>query len=192
MKRTTAALIVAASLAAPSLAAAGDWKGDVNVLLAGKHLDSDWTPTEHQGELGLETSWEGPDWPIDIAADALFSGATADLNDDGFTKQRGETSELDLGVRKIWRPAPMVRPYLGGGLAAVRGRIERSNPFVTVSDENSAAGVWFGGGVYWTLAKAFNLGLDARVSNAEMKLFGVTRNAGGVHLGLLLGYHWGS
>lgn len=193
MSIRTAHLIVLAVLVGAAVPAAAAWDGDFNLLLAGKRLnDYEWGPTDRQGELGLQTNWRGQDWPVALAADLLFSGRDRGfISSRGFTEQSARTSELDLGARKIWRPGPNARPYFGGGLAIVSGELElRGPPGVTV-DRDDGAGVWLGGGIFWTLGSAFNLGLDAKITAAGVRLFGVRRNAGGLHLGLLLGYHWG-
>jgi hypothetical protein len=195
MKNQTA--IMAAVLTAAVLGGtAGAWgagsRGDVNVLVAGKHLDNgDWGPTDSQGEIGAMTNWQGPGWPVSLAADFLASSHETSISRDGFTEQRGRTSEADLGARKIWRPTPHLRPYAGGGLALVSAEIDRTGPFGRISDADSGAGLWFDGGVFWTLGESFNVGFDSRISAANVHLFGADRNGGGFHLGVLAGYHWG-
>ena len=187
-----AAALTAAVLGGAAESRGGGWSGDANILLAGKHLDNgDWGPTDSQGEIGLVTNWRGPSWPVALAADFLASSHDADISRDGFTEQRGKTSELDLGARKIWRPDARMRPYAGGGLALASGELTRTGPAGTISDSDSGAGLWLDGGVFWTLSEAFNLGFDVRISAANVRLLGADRNAGGFHLGLLAGYHWG-
>jgi len=44
--------------------------------------------------------------------------------------------------------------------------------------------------VYWKLAEHFKIGLEGKVSTADVTLFGVEVDAGGGHLGLLAGFHW--
>ena len=168
------------------------WKGDANILIAGKHLDhDDWGETDSQGEIGLATNWQGPRWPIALAADLLASSRDTSISRDGFTEQKGSTSELDLGARKIWRPDPSLRPYAGGGLDLASAEIERTGPGGRISDRDSGVGIWLDGGFMWTLSEVFNLGFDVRLSGAQVRLFGRDVAAGGLHLGLLAGYHWG-
>lgn len=187
-----AAAALAAALAAAVPAGAQSWRGDANLLLGLKRLDEgDWGPTDRQGELGVQADVQRSDWPVALAVDLLASGDDSAIDSRGFTEQRGRTSELDLGARKIWRPDENLRPYLGGGLALASSELELRGPFRTVSDSDSGAGLWLGGGAYWTLSRAFNLGFDAKLSHAGVRLFGDDRNAGGFHLALLLGYHWG-
>jgi hypothetical protein len=185
-----AALMAAAILG--SEAWGESWKGDANLLFAGKTLDSgDWTPTNHQGEIGVVTNWRRSDWPVALAADLLAAGRDETISQGGFTDQKASTSELDLGVRKIWREETPIRPYIGGGFGIMSGEIKRTGPAGTVSDHDGGLGIWFDGGVVWTLRKALNLGVDVRISNAHIRLLGQDRNAGGAHLGLTAGYHWG-
>ena len=104
-------------------------------------------------------------------------------------KLEAETSELNIGVRKIWDQSPNVRPFIGGGLAFINAEAKGSGLGVTVSDDDTGTGIWIGGGVYWTLADHFNIGLEAKYSDAEVTIFGVDAEAGGTHFGVLVGYH---
>lgn len=192
MKTTILSVAVLAAALVAVDASAQVWRGDADVIVAGKALGhDDWGSVDHQGELGIQTDFQRGDWPIAIAADLLVSGKTASISSPGFTELRGNTSEFDVGARKIWRPDDHLRPYVGGGLALVSGDLEFRGPAGTVSDHDSGVGLWLGGGVFWTLSRAFNIGLDAKVSHADVRLFGADKSAGGLHLGLLLGYHWG-
>jgi hypothetical protein len=175
----------------PGSALAG--KGEVNFFLGQKALDEDdWAPVEDQGEFGAEMSWAGPEWPVSIATDVLFSADEQDLIDPffgGTATLTGATSELDVGVRKIWG-TKAVRPYLGGGLAIVNAVVEFEEFGLSVDEEETGLGAWFGGGVFWRLGKKFNIGFSARWSGAEVDFGGVDVEAGGTHFGLLLGFGW--
>ena len=70
---TFVALAAVLFLAAPSFALAGT--GNVNFFLGAKILDDDeWAPLEDQGEIGVEVTFGGNDWPIHIAIDVFGSG----------------------------------------------------------------------------------------------------------------------
>ncbi len=185
--------LAAAVIAGASGPALGQgWSGDVNLLLGAKRLDrDDWRPTERHGEFGFQANVQPPGWPVALAADLLGSRRDEPVSRGSFVKQRARTSELDLGARKIWRPGPRTRPYLGGGLALVSGELEFAGPFGSTYDRDASAGLWLGGGVFWTLNSVFNVGLDAKLSSAGVRLFGDRKNAGGLHLGMLMGLHWG-
>lgn len=162
--------------------------GNVNLFLGTKALDEDdWAPVEDQTEVGVEFDYRGANWPISIAVDILRSSGDETL---GFIKYEGETTEINLGVRKIWESGTYVRPFIGGGLSFASAEATVSILGVSGSEDDSGVGVWLGGGVYWTLGGHFNLGLEAKLSSAEVTIAGVDANAGGGHFGILLGYHW--
>jgi hypothetical protein len=101
-------------------------------------------------------------------------------------KVEGETTEIDIGIRKIYENSPTMRPYIGGGLAFINGEFGIAG---LISEDDDGVGIWIDAGLYWTLAKHFNIGFDIRYSWAEITLFGVDANAGGLHAGLIFGYH---
>ena len=167
---------------------ANEWTGNLNFFLGQKTLDSeDWDFLDKQPEFGVLVDFKQQDWPVSIAID--FLGSADDGTESGVFVE-GQTSEINLGVRKIWGVAgSSIRPYIGGGLALINAEIKATG-FTSVSDDDSGTGVWFGGGIYWTLGQSFNIGLDLRYSQADVTLFGTDGEAGGTHAGLMLGYHW--
>lgn len=166
---------------------AGSWTGNVNVLLAKKSLDDDdWRgDLDEQNEFGLLFDLAQTNWPISIAVDLLGSKETDSISG---VDWEGKTSELCLGVRKIFTidRAGLFKPYIGGGLAFISSELEING----TSEDDSATGLWLNGGAYFTLSRHFNIGLDLRYSNAETTMFGNDYEAGGTHIGLLVGYHW--
>lgn len=167
---------------------AAGYTGNVNFFLGQKSLDSDdWQPLDEQGEFGVLVDFKQSHWPVSVAIDILVS---ADEATELGVNLEGITSEINGGVRKIWDVSgSSIRPYIGGGLAIISADLEAS-AFTTVSDDDNSVGIWLNGGVYWTLGKSFNLGLDLRYSRAEVTILGVDVEAGGSHAGLILGYHW--
>ena len=164
------------------------WTGNVNFYLGKKSVDSeDWAPVDDPVAFGVMVDFKESSWPVSIALDVM---ASYDEMTESGIKFEGTTSEFNAGVRKIWQPGgSMVRPYIGGGLAII-GAEFKGTGFNTVSDDDTAMGIWLNGGIYWTLGRSFNIGLDLRYSQAEVTLFGVDGEAGGGFAGLLLGYHW--
>ena len=166
----------------------GSWTGNINAFLGAKALDeTDWEPVDEHGEIGFKVDFKQRSWPVSIAIDFLFSSGDDTLLGVDF---EGETSELNLGVRKIWDQFPHVRPFIGGGISFISAEFKGTVLGVPVSDDDAGTGIWFGGGVYWTLAEHFNIGLELGVSTANVTLFGVEASAGGGHSGVLAGYHW--
>jgi len=187
---------------------------NLNFVLGGKFLDSDdWPVEDSLGSLAFLSTFGPRSWPVQVAIDVVGSGTAEDsfnVSRPGI-EIRGEevvqsTFELDIGVRKIWRLGN-ARPFVGGGLAIIWAQQERAiflpsppdhrgdeyllRPPVIVSDSDEAPGGWVDGGIFWRLGKRFNLGLEARFSAAEVSLRGQDVQAGGVSLGLILGWGWG-
>lgn len=187
----------------PALAASGPssspyaWTGNINVFLGMKYLDEDdWEPVEEQEEFGITVDFKQQGWPVSIAIG--YSSSSADETELIYDpiwgivpfEFEGETSELCLGVRKIWDYFPAVRPFIGGGIALISAEAKGTALGISISDDDDAAGIWIGGGIYWTLGEYFNIGFDLRWSKAEVTLLDIDVEAGGSHVGLLLGYHW--
>jgi len=173
------------------------WTGNVNGFLGAKILDEDdWAPLDEHVEGGVLFDIKQKNWPISIAIDLLFSSDEEDvnvavLNFGTFNANlEGHTTEFNLGVRKIWDNLSIVRPFVGGGIAFINAEIKGTALGVSVSDDDTGVGVWFDGGAYVTLGGHFNIGVDVRWSKAEVTLFNIDGEAGGWHVGMLIGYHW--
>jgi hypothetical protein len=171
-------LLLIAAGATPSFAGM-DYQ--INFFLGQKMLDDDdWEPFEDQTEFGVTATFGGEDWPVLIALDVLAS--TDDENLYSYEVD-GSTSEFDVGIRKIWEKNKL-RPFVGGGLAFVSGEIEVSG----FSVDDDAVGAWVNGGIFWRLGRRFNIGFEARISRAEITILDFDGEAGGDHLGLILGF----
>ncbi len=176
------------------LIADSDYSGNVNIFLGAKALDADfWEPVEEQAQFAIIVDWKKKDWPVSIAIDLLASVDNQYYFDTmlgEFLDVEGSTSELNIGIRKIWDDHSTARPYIGGGIAFIHAEGIIKTNSIRISDDNSATGFWLNFGVYWTLAESFNIGFDMRYSEAKAELFGSSGNIGGGHAGLLLGYSW--
>lgn len=197
-------LLILGAVAATILAAggvlrshAGEWTGDVSFILGVKALDeSDWEPVDQQAEFAAAVSWGKKDWPVRIATDLV--GTAQEKNISQFDPEfgffsgdlTGSTSELAFGVRKVWTVGN-ARPFVGGGLAFIRGEIKFSVSGFDVSQSDTAVGPWIDGGAFWRLGKRFDIGVEARISRAKIEpVSGIEMEAGGSHLGLILGFGW--
>ena len=71
---------------------------------------------------------------------------------------------------------------------------ELTGPSGSSKKEDRAYGAWVDLGVSWRVASHLNLGIEARYSYALATLGsgsnGREVSAGGIHLGLLIGYGW--
>lgn len=172
-----------------SAAYASDWTGNVNFFLGGKTLEkNDWKPLEEQGEFGILIDFGKKDWGVNIAIDLLGSRDTKNILG---VDVDARTSEFDVGVRKVFEvEGTSMRPFIGGGLAFIRGEIEGCLAGFCASDSGRGTGLWLDGGIFWTLGEGFNIGFELRHSQAKATIAGYEGEVGGSHGGLLLGYHW--
>ncbi|MDP2167559.1 MAG: hypothetical protein Q8J64_04420 [Thermodesulfovibrionales bacterium] len=172
-----------------------EWTGNINFFFGAKSLNNDdWSPVENQGESGVEIDFMRKGWPVGVVVDSMRSFDEVTVVDPvtGTISKwvESSTSELNIGVKKTWKPG-MARPFIGGGLSLVRAEYEEVTVGTgKISDSDTAIGVWVGVGAYWTLGKHFNIGFELKRSYAEAKRLGKEVDAGGGHAGLLLGYHW--
>lgn len=166
----------------------GQWTGNVNLTLGGKYLDSnDWDPVENQTELGISFDFRERGWPVNLLVQYLGSYAEDTVHG---VDVEGQTSEFRLGVRKIFEPDAVVRPFISAGVASVWAKSTGEAGGFSVSDDDSALGVFLDGGIYFTLSRSFNLGVEVGYSTAQVDFMGEESEAGGTHAGLLAGYHW--
>ena len=173
------------------------WTGNFNLFLGWKILDeSDWAPVDQHEEIGLRLDFKQKSWPVSIAIDYLKSKDSKlgplvlPVTGTSSDKVEGETSEIDLGVRKIWNTSPKFRPFVGGGIAFIKGEFDFQSGITHITDDDTGTGIWLDAGMYWIFGGHFNLGVDLRYSWAEVTLLGVDANAGGWHFGMIFGYHW--
>lgn len=167
--------------------------GNVNLLLTQKMLDEDdWSPWDTQRGFGVMGDFKMSSWPIAIAAGFQ---ATSDSDNLLGADIDATTEELDLGIKYISDKTGDVRPFVGGGLCQIRGKVEGSGPGGTLSMSDTGIGFWLSAGVYWTLAEHLNLGGQVKFSSAEVTLedpsFGsLDVEAGGSSLAVFVGYHF--
>jgi hypothetical protein len=173
------------------------WSGNVNLFLGAKFLEEDdWEPIDEQVEGGILVDFKQRRFPLSIAIDLLYSGDDQDIGVHVFgfgtfgTHVESRTTEVNIGVRKIWERSETVRPFIGGGVALINAELESKTLGASESDDDIGVGAWIDAGIYWTLNRQFNIGIDARWSRAEVDLFGVTGQAGGWHIGAMAGFHW--
>jgi hypothetical protein len=190
--------IFAAALTAAALGGASSAHGelvsaDANILLAEKFLGyHDWGPNDRQGEIGLLTNWQRRGWPVAIAADFLAASREASFGDVTYTNQQARTFELDLGARKLWTPIQSLHVFAGGGPSLMYAYLDNITPSGNGASRSTGQGFWLDAGIVWTLTQVFNLGVDGRYSYGTVRIFGIDRNAGGLHVGIFGGYHFGS
>jgi hypothetical protein len=163
--------------------------GAVHVFVGQKFLDEDeWEPIEEQVELGIDAAFGGDDWPVWINLGLFGSNEEEEIS--AVEEVEGTTTEFYVGVNKTWT-GRRFHPYVAGGLAFVNTEVEFRDDVGSVQDEDSAVGLYLGGGGYWRLGSSFNLGAMIRFSMADADVFGDDfEDGGGTHLGLTVGFGW--
>lgn len=162
--------------------------GNISGYLGVKSLDEDdWQELDGQTSIGVIADFKRNSWPVSISIDIIGS---ADFHEVGALEDVGYTVENHFGVRKIFTTNSSFMPYIGGGVAIINAGIENKAPSGTVKDDDSAVGSWVGAGSYLQITKNFNVGVDIRYSKADVTLFNIEREAGGLHAGITAGYHW--
>ena len=176
--------VLLAVLATPALAG-----GNANFILGSRGLDKDfWEPVNGQFATGVTVDFGKQAWPIHLETGIQVSiGYEEDfLNAD----IAGAVSEISFGVNKTWEKGVM-RPFIGGGLAAVGASYSIDGPGPTIDDDDGSGGLYFHGGIYWRLKSRFNIGIDGRfLVGTNVTLFGEEGDADYVQLGMILGWGW--
>lgn len=169
---------------------------NINLFWGAKTLDEEnWEPAHEQREIGFGIDIEREDLPVNIVIEYLRATGEGTaylyiIDYDIITVDaESKTSELNIGIQKVWRKSPRFRPFIEGGVSLIQGELRVTALGVSGSDSDSAFGLWLGGGLYWTFGN-FNIGFEIKGSSAEVELFDVNCDAGGGHFGILLGYHW--
>lgn len=201
MRRT---LLILIALAVCTFMVAGDAvagiKGNVNFLMGAKALkDSEWTPVEDQGAVGVIADLKEANWPVSIAMSLVGSGDSVIVYDTvlmDYVEYEGATVEFDIGVKKIWDVGNF-HPYIGGGLAIVSAEQQVTTNFMSESITGTGVGLWAGVGGFWSLSR-FNIGFNITGSSADVDLendlviaLPKEVNAGGTTAGLILGFSFG-
>lgn len=182
------AVVVISAL--PARAVAQGFFGNMDFMLGYKDLkSSDWSPADDQLEIGFMIDFKEPQWPVSMAFQMFFAGDDGYLG--GGQELESETSEFAVGIRAGAGEPGTFRPYIGGGvmLAYAEGRLLQFG-WEVASDDDVALGVWVDGGIYFPFPEPINFGIYGRYSTAEVDIAGADVDAGGVHIGLIGGFHW--
>lgn len=138
---------------------------------------------------------------VTVSSDGVtFYDATFTENE----KFEVSTQEFRIGVKKTFKASPTVFPYIMVGLAQIEAEGKASYSYQvevpdlnvtdsyseSYSESDSVVGFWLGGGIYYQFKNKFNLGVEVSYSSGEVSIDDTDLEAGGVHYGLFVGYHW--
>jgi hypothetical protein len=208
MKRAIFIGLCLSVLGLPQIAAA-EISFNINTFLGEKMLDDDWGKYDNQFEFGIMADIKGKEWPISLVANILYSSDSESDYDETwhhydysytYYAEEAFATEFNLGIKKIFPLPYSWNIYVAGGGAAIYGGVEVTEEVYIYdgdywdwdsdSEDDIGFGYWGSVGIYKTLWQHFNIGLDIRYSSAEVELYDIDREAGGFHVGLILGYSW--
>ena len=170
-------------------------RGNVNVLLGQRNMNSDWDPVDEQALFAVEVDYARESWPVNILFGIAGSAGDGSMVvTDGWSVASvditGTTSELYGGVRKYFDAGPSFSPYMGGGLSMIRAEASASSGGFKISGDDTTMGFFLDCGAVYR-AGSFNIGLDLRLlTGASMEIAGYSIDANYVQAALVIGYGW--
>ncbi len=179
--------ILVTAVVAVTFAPSARAEGNANFVLGERWMSnsSDWEPFDDQTLAGVTVDFGVANWPIHLEAGVQGSTKTVSTE---FGDVTGSVSELYFGVNKTWNlGGGQPHPFVGGGISSATAKLE----FGDVSVDDTSAGFYVHGGVFWRLGPRFNIGLDLRVlSGTSMSIQGLEFDSNSTQAGLVLGWGW--
>ena len=170
-----------------------DWTGNINLLYGMRTLTGDSWPVEtsdkdlsKQNLIGFNADFGKKSWPINIAIGLIRSSKNA-------YNYEVSTTELKFGIKKIWMTSANIHTYLGVEGAFINAEEKNSSImneyYGTLSGNGHSIGL--NGGLYWTLANHFNLGVELGFLLGKANLApNESMDLTGTQMALFFGYHW--
>jgi hypothetical protein len=181
------------SIGSISCWAGSDWTGNINLLYGMRTLTGDNWPVDtsdkdlsKQNLVGFNADFGKKSWPINIAFGIIQSSKNAN-------RYEVSTSELKLGVKKIWMTSTNIHTYLGVEGAFINAEEKNSSRMSEYygTFSGNGHGIGLNGGLYWTLANHFNLGAELGFLLGKANLDpNESMDLTGTQMALFLGYHW--
>jgi hypothetical protein len=171
-----------------------DYTGNINIVIGSKEMKhDDWHPVDMLTEGSIQFDIRQYSWPVSICL--AYSRATDSENIDIFgygTKLTLTTQEFDIGVKKIFSNNSGINFALAGGLNTILATAEVNVDYVgDYVQDDKGIGMWVGSELYYTFLNHYNIGLNVKYSTASVNFdSGSSVDVGGLHGGVLLGYHF--
>lgn len=166
-----------------------NFTGNLNFIAGSKQLISEnWGLGIYNfvNEFGAELDFRHRSWPLSLDIGYLTGEATTGL----FGNLNAKISELSFGLKKNIKPLSFLNINISGGVVMVDAEIDFIILKTKITDEDQTTGYYVSFGMNWILFKRLNIGYQARLTKADMDLFGATRDAGGVHSLFLIGFNF--
>lgn len=200
MHRPAIGIMLTSLLLATTAAAATDDNrvtGSFGIALGVKDLDAGWEPLGDQTSVVFLLTIGKKNWPVHIALDRV-SAEDEETRNVGFciffsctteVTAKSKTSEWDLGVRRVWRQDKRFRPYAGGGIAFIEGKIRVNDQNISAAD--STTGYWLDAGFRQPFKRSrMDWGFDLRYSEGTIHLGSTEIDAGGTQILFYVGGRW--
>jgi hypothetical protein len=169
-----------------------DLLGNINFFFGQKTLDKDdWEPVHEQSEFGIELDLRDPKSSTGFIVGYFLSSKSVFLSDYDLELE-GKTIEINIGGRKdlIDHPSPL-NPFIGGGFSIVKAEARLTDTLGnSLSGSDTGLGLWLDAGVRWMFKNQLTLGGKVAFSHSSLSSSDISIDAGGLHYGLLAGFHW--
>jgi hypothetical protein len=177
---------------APIATAPRTFSGSVDFYYGVRALDEgDWSPVENQVAFGIETVLEQPDSFVGFEFGLFGSWNRKDdvTSGGGQFDVTGRTTELSAGLHKTFHPGDgPIRPYVGGGISAIRAGFRGEHGGVSETEEDGSLGLYLHGGVSYDLSANLFLAFDLRaLGGTQIEIFGSDASADYGQAALVLG-----
>jgi hypothetical protein len=201
--RTGVGVFAVLFLLAPQISMIADDPGEnLSFAFVLKTLDhGEWRPADRQGAALVRYHVTPEGWPVALAFDYLGSSSEEKNTSDGAYSVIGYTEEFGAGLQKTLFETERFAGFAGGGLAFISAveEVEDQTTYKIEKDrDDDSLGYWLNAGLTWKFGMSedfgkeppFILGLIARYSKSDVRLFGEKRDAGGISAGLSIGFGW--
>ena len=173
------------------------WQRNMMFLYGQRFLQEseDWEPVEDQQAIGVTFDLYDPAaWYLedrDIGYEIGLQHAWDDGNVAGVDVE-AETTEIFAGGRLTFHYLKKrLHPYIGTGLTYLRAEADSESTLpsgFSGSDDDSSFGLYVHGGLYYSLTKAFFVGLDYRWVLFTSVDVGIDTDVDYQQLGLMIGF----
>ncbi|MBP1647272.1 MAG: hypothetical protein H6Q30_717 [Bacteroidetes bacterium] len=167
------------------------WEIHLSLVAGYKLLAPAWAPARHQIGLGLlDLDFGMRSWPVRIVIQLLNSTSLAVPRLEGLRGDYCGTSELNIGMRKIFATEGAIKPHIAAGGGVYFGTTQTTIPnFGNYPEEHARGyGGWGSAGFYWMASDALLVGMAAQYSSATGVLANQEIPIGGFQLLLYLGW----
>jgi hypothetical protein len=171
---------------------AGPSRMNFNLLLGSRRLDDNWEPVDESNALGFRFDHAFRDWPVHLVWGLHLASEDGEDMGPPFNVSGDvelNLAEFSIGVMKVWDRAARFRPYVSAGASLIQADLETE----LYDDNDESLGLFVEVGVFWQLARGFNIGLDTRhllLTDLEIGPGPAEVDVNSFQVSVLLGWGW--